>query len=176
MKTRHIVHWFLHHLLKNMSNVILGKFPDKIIINDPEIASNDFGEKIVKIPTRFNKEREIESKINELQESIIKIIDRIIEEWIEDFLTETWEKIDDDIELDLRKRELLKHTRKIWDEMYIKSQWIEEAIDFVWNDEKVSIDIKPEYLLWAIEWLLNNYRNKVFKQLIKNEKRLKNNK
>jgi len=63
-----------------MSNVILGKFPDKIIINDPEIASNDFGEKIVKIPTRFNKEREIESKINELQESIIKIIDRIIEE------------------------------------------------------------------------------------------------
>jgi len=37
--------------LENMSNVILGKFPDKIIINDPEITSNDLGEKIVKIPT-----------------------------------------------------------------------------------------------------------------------------
>jgi hypothetical protein len=32
------------------------------------------------------------------------------------------EKIDDIVELDLRKRELLKHTTKIWDQMFLKAQ------------------------------------------------------
>lgn len=159
-----------------MTNIIwIGRFPEKVIENTREASDEELKWKVIKIPTRFNKEREIEWKINEFQELIIEIIDRIIDDWIDDFLMYSREKIDDIVELDLRKRELLKHTTKIWDQMFLKSQWIEEAIDLVWNDEEVWVEFKPEYVLWTVEWLLNNYRDRVFKELIRNENKFKNN-
>jgi len=160
-----------------MSNVIWkGRFPDKIIINDPEIVSSDFGENVVSIPTQLNMEDEAEKKLIDFQEAIIRIIDAIIDEWIDDYLKIRGEKLESGEEINIEKRNYLKETTSIWDEMYIRAQWIDNAIDFVWNDDQVWVEFKPEYILWAIEWLLNTYRNKVFKQLIRNEKRFRTNK
>lgn len=152
-----------------------GKFPDKIILNDTEIVRTDFPKNVSSIPTQLNMEDAAEKELMDFQEAIIKVIDAIIDEWIEDYLKVKWDKLENEEETDIEKRNLLQETTEIWDEMFIKSQAIEDAIDYVWNDEQVSIEFKPEYILWAIEWLLNTYRNRVFKKLIRNEKRFRNN-
>ena len=154
----------------------VGRFPEKVIINDSELLHSDFPENVVAIPTQLNMEDAAEKELMDFQEAIIRVIDAIIDEWIDDYLKIKGEKLESDEEIDIEKRNLLHETTAIWDEMFIKAQWIEDAIDFVWNDEQVWIDFKPEYILWAIEWLLNTYRNRVFEKLIRNEKRFRNNK
>lgn len=154
----------------------VGRFPEKIIVNDTEIVSSDLPENVVAIPTQLNMEDAAEKELMDFQEAIIRVIDAIIDEWIDDYLKIKGIELESEEEIDIEKRNLLHETTAIWDEMFIKAQWIEDAIDFVWNDEQVWVDFKPEYILWAIEWLLNIYRNRVFKKLIRNEKKLKNNK
>lgn len=154
----------------------VGRFPEKVIVNDTEIVSSDLPENVVAIPTQLNMEDAAEKELMDFQEAIIRVIDAIIDEWIDDYLKIKGEKLESEEEIDIEKRNLLHETTAIWDEMFIKAQWIEDAIDFVWNDEQVWIDFKPEYILWAIEWLLNTYRDRVFKKLIRNEKRFRNNK
>lgn len=154
----------------------IGRFPERVILNDPEILQSDLPENVVAIPTQLNMEDAAEKEMMDFQEAIIQVIDAIIDEWIDDYLKIKGEKLASEEEIDIEKRNLLKETTNIWDEMFLKAQWIEDAIDFVWNDEQVWIDFKPEYILWAIEWLLNTYRKRVLEKLIRNEKRFKNNK
>ncbi|MDD3144626.1 MAG: hypothetical protein PHV23_00785 [Candidatus Gracilibacteria bacterium] len=159
-----------------MGNLIgKGKFPDKIILNDTEIVRTDFPKNVSSIPTQLNMEDAAEKELMDFQEAIIKVIDAIIDEGIEDYLKVKGDKLENEEETDIEKRNLLQETTEIWDEMFIKSQAIEDAIDYVGNDEQVSIEFKPEYILGAIEGLLNTYRNRVFKKLIRNEKRFRNN-
>lgn len=154
----------------------VGRFPEKVIVNDKEIVKSDLPENVVAIPTQLNMEDAAEKELMDFQEAIIRVIDAIIDEWIDDYLKIKGTKLESEEEIDIEKRNLLHETTAIWDEMFIKAQWIEDAIDFVWNDEQVWIDFKPEYILWAIEWLLNTYRNRVFEKLVRNEKRFRNNK
>lgn len=151
------------------------RFPDKVIRNDKKIVSTDFSENVVCIPTQLNMENTAKNELMDFKDAIIRVIDAIIDEWIDDYLTFKWEKIESEEEVDIEKRNLLKETTEIWDEMLIKALAIEDTVDFIWSDYQVWIDFKPEYILWAIEWLLNTYRNRVFEKLIRNEKKLKNN-
>lgn len=154
----------------------VGRFPEKVIVNDTEIVSSDLPENVVAIPTQLNMEDAAEKELMDFQESIIRVIDAIIDEWIDDYLKIKGTKLESEEEIDIEKRNLLHETTAIWDEMFIKAQWIEEAIDLVWNDDDVWVEFTEQYILWAIEWLLNTYRDRVFKKLIRNEKRFRNNK
>jgi len=52
--------------------------------------------------------------------------------------------------------------------MYIKTQAIEETLDFI-ADNDWDVEIYDWFLFWAIEWVLENYRDRVFDALIENE-------
>ncbi|MDD2907295.1 MAG: hypothetical protein PHH98_01510 [Candidatus Gracilibacteria bacterium] len=159
-----------------MGNIIgKGRFPDKVIRNDKKIVSTDFSENVVCIPTQLNMENTAKNELMDFKDAIIRVIDAIIDEGIDDYLTFKGEKIESEEEVDIEKRNLLKETTEIWDEMLIKALAIEDTVDFIGSDYQVGIDFKPEYILGAIEGLLNTYRNRVFEKLIRNEKKLKNN-
>lgn len=152
-----------------------GRFPSKTIINTTEIVEDDLPENVIPIGTPLSISDNIEREVMEYESEIIKLIDDIIDWWINDYIVHKKEENSDTYELEIRKRNLLRETTHIWKEMYIKAQWIEDAINFVWNDIQVWFDLKPEYILWAIEWLLNTYRNRVFEKLVSNGLKISSN-
>ncbi len=141
------------------------KFQTKPVINTHSwiLDIKNCGDNIVSIDTQLNLEQRALSENEEEEEKIIWIIDNIINLWIWDYeehIKENWRNS--------WKRNLLNETLPLWDEMYIKTQAIEETLDFI-ADNDWDVEIYDWFLFWAIEWVLENYRDRVFDALIENE-------
>lgn len=153
-----------------MGDVIwINRFRDKPVDNPyAEILDQtQYWNNVVCIPTQLNLEQAAISEIELVEQRVIEIIDNIINLWIEDYKNYLEEKGKNSW-----NRNLLDETTQIWDEMIIKAQAIEEALDFV-KENDWDIEIEDWYLFWAIEWVLANYRERVFDKLVENEWKIK---
>lgn len=154
----------------------MDRFSKKIINNDPEITKSDYPDKVRILKTSLNISDITQREIRDFEDSVIEIIDEIIDEWLDNYLKLKWKRTWDDIYIDLDKWNLRRQTTHVWDEMFMKAKTIEETIKLMWDDDDIWIDFDAEYILSSIEIQLNNYRNRIFWEIMKIEKKLKNNK
>lgn len=152
-----------------------GRFPKKVVINHRESTEEDLNRNVTALPTKLYLEHKVQNEIRLFEKAVIEIIDRLIDESIEDYLK--YKKVNKDDEFyELDKSELTRKTTSIWESMFTEARTIEETINHIWNDDDVWVEFTEHYILWVIEWLLNTYRWKIFWELVKNEKKIKNNK
>ncbi len=155
-----------------MGDIIwVGRFKDKRVVN-PNVEILDqsqYWKNVVCLPTQLNLEQTAIKEIQEQEEKVIAAIDYIIDLWIKDYTNYSKEKW-----INHSERNLLEETTKIWEEMLLKAETIEETIDFIIEND-LDMEVEDWYVLDAIENILIDYRDRVFEKLVRNEKRFKNN-
>ncbi len=150
-----------------MTNVIwIWRFPSKKEVENRKkrfsqlIKDETIDQKITEI--RKYKDWEIAVEIQDFWEEIIKIIDNIIDTWIDRYKWVTWEE-----------NPFTEETIKIWEEMYQRARWIEDMADYINDDEDWSFEIESSYILESINNILSPYSSVVFEYLM--NKKEKNN-
>lgn len=93
-------------------------------------------------------------EIDDFQDKVIAIIDKIIDLWIVDYKT-----------IHSDDRNFAKETLSIWEEMFHFAEGVEDAFHYIYDDEECDLEFSPEYILGAIEDRLMHYRKKVFSTL-----------
>ncbi len=106
---------------------------------------------------RKSSDINIEQDIQDFWEEIIRIIDNIIDKWIDRYKSRV-----------NSNKPYTEETIKIWEEMYYKSRWIEDWFDYINSDPDWDIEIHWDYILEAIENILSPYSSVVYEYLLKN--------
>ena len=100
---------------------------------------------------KYNWYSDIEICREEMQNTIVRIIDEIIDSWIQEY-----KKTNNHI------WNFQSDTTDIWQEMYLKAQAIEDTFDYISNDDETDIWwFSDTYIYDSIAFLLYDYREKV---------------
>jgi len=75
-------------------------------------------------------ERKVQNEIRLFEKAVIEIIDRLIDESIEDYLKHKKVNKDDEF-YELDKSELTRKTTPIWESMFREARTIEETINHI---------------------------------------------
>lgn len=109
---------------------------------------------------REYKDWKLAVEIQDFWEEIIKIIDDIIDNWIDRYKWTTW-----------NKGEFTQETIKLWGEMYQRARWIEDMADYINDDEDWNLEIEAWYILESIRNILSPYSSIVFETLMNDKEK-----
>lgn len=127
-----------------------------------KIDNNSWPVSIYNFIDKDSDDLDIDQEIQDFWEEVIRIIDSIIEKWIDRFKSRT-----------NSNNSYTKETMEIWQEMFNKARWIEDWFDYLNDDEDWDVEIHWDYILEAIENILSPYSSVVYEHLLKNNETIK---
>lgn len=133
----------------------------------------EFWEKVSLIPNQATREHLIWLRADDFQRRIFRVIDWIISDGINNFITYAQELDDsDEYKKELENRDFMKQLQHFSIEMKIKADTIDDTLDYV-EDESLDLIFLEDQKIEIISELLEWYRQRIFEFLDKKEKHAK---
>lgn len=151
--------------------------PHSRVRKDEKIALGlddwEFWKKVSLIPNQATREHLIWLRADDFQRRIFRVIDWIISDGINNFITYAQELDDsDEYKKELENRDFMKQLQHFSIEMKIKADTIDDTLDYV-EDESLDLIFLEDQKIEIISELLEWYRQRIFEFLDKKEKHAK---